>query len=259
MFSVHKWKNQSETVRRKFTLIELLVVIAIIAILASMLLPALKTAREMAKSASCKNNMNQLGRLNEMYSLDHTDVFIPYRQYYDSSNYYAYAWILARGGYFKGFPVHKYPGNATYQAAQIKIMECPSETRRRVAAPTLNHANYMLNGTYDYPINMDVHKCPNSGSALKTFVYRKRSLLRRPGETLELVDGKDGQLNYSMNGYLRLRHRAYNIVYEDGHVGSLPRTKLATGPSAYYYGQVIWGSRVTALNTIDKNYYSRTP
>ena len=258
MFSVLKQTVKSQF-ERFFTLIELLVVIAIIAILAAMLLPALKTAREMAKATSCKNNLIQLGRLSEMYSLDNQEVFLPYRQYYSSTNYYAYAYILARAGYFKGFPVWANPGNPTYQAAQIKILECPSETRTRVAPPTMNHGNYMLNGTYDFPINMDVHRCPNKKDDLYTYVYRKRTALRRPGDTLQMVDGKDGQISYSMNGYLRLRHRAYNVLFEDCHIASVPRTKLQTGPSYDYYSKPIWGARVESPNILAKNYYYRYP
>ena len=47
--------------RRGFTLVELLVVIAIIGTLVGLLLPAVQAAREAARTASCINNMKQMG------------------------------------------------------------------------------------------------------------------------------------------------------------------------------------------------------
>ena len=56
--------------KRTFTLIELLVVIAIIAILAAILMPALSSARERGKAATCINNMKTFGFAISQYADD---------------------------------------------------------------------------------------------------------------------------------------------------------------------------------------------
>jgi prepilin-type N-terminal cleavage/methylation domain-containing protein/prepilin-type processing-associated H-X9-DG protein len=61
-----------------FTLIELLVVISIFSILIAILFPALRYAKEEAKSLQCKNNLKSIGVAINLYTNDSSERLPPY-------------------------------------------------------------------------------------------------------------------------------------------------------------------------------------
>ena len=110
-----------------FTLIELLGVIAIIAILASILLPALNSARERGRAASCINNLKQIGSASAMYT-DGSDEFIAGFHLFNGANQKT-RWIGR---------LYPYTGNNPF------IWVCP-------ASPQIDHPRYgNLKGGVDY-------------------------------------------------------------------------------------------------------------
>jgi prepilin-type N-terminal cleavage/methylation domain-containing protein/prepilin-type processing-associated H-X9-DG protein len=95
-----------------FTLVELLVVVAIIAILMAILLPALRGARERARSAKCMTNTRNLAQALNQYAIEFDDYVvlshsIPYP--------WGQAWPMELKRYLKNLEVYWCPsaGKAT--------------------------------------------------------------------------------------------------------------------------------------------------
>ena len=180
--------------RAAFTLIELLVVIAIIAILASLLLPALASSKEKAKSIACVNNLKQLGVAVRMYSDEH-DGLLPIAERLPSL---PSAPPLPRICDLLA-PELSYNTNSMPQ--QNTVLRCPDDKVQRFEQ---NGSSYEWNAWYSgRPVDKPRLSNNPLSDAFLMYDYER----------------------YHDNG------RSMNVLYADFHVGNLKATASVQGTS----------------------------
>lgn len=189
-----KWK--------KFTLVELLVVIAIITILVSLLLPALKNARNMAKSSLCTSNLKTLGYVLQLYSGDYRSIPHP-----------RWTGAAIEINWFDAFcPYYSIPNAWKILPGGINILKDP------FSCPSWNKpiSNYLKT----YGMNDQIG-------------YKPVEAVKRPSGIIFIIDTNNYMLINDYTYKEDFRHNYFaNFVCFDGHVQKSDKLKK---PSSIWY------------------------
>lgn len=198
----------SKTAHKGFTLIELLVVIAIIGILASLLLPALKQAREMAKTTSCTNTIKQINMAVQMYA-DDWEQYLPDRSPMVDDLNTGLHWVYKTAPYMglKNVTISLKPHSGNPEAQR---WNCPAKPEGVFNGNTPSlHCNGHLSDSVDTPT-----------------MPKKLNIFKQPWGKVYCGDAADKQLRFKASefcqeplGNVGKRHlTTANFGFLDGHV-----------------------------------------
>lgn len=198
-----------------FTLIELLVVIAIIAILAGMLLPALKNAKDWAKSADCSNRLKQWGTALNMYADDNYEYF-PVIQ--DKSTASWVYWYQIMQIYMPSTLTGK---AATNEGGYKSFIRCPAGT-----GDSSTYPDYAPNNSL-FPRTLNSNGTFTGGKGVRLSMLRNTSSLVLlldcdPTQAMEIGNMNRTNPSYSSGCWVAYRHLSgANVLFVDGHVSWL--------------------------------------
>ena len=210
--------------RTHFSLIELLIVIAIIAILASLLLPALNSARDKARSIKCLNNLKNYGNHIIMYSDDYGAAPAP--QATDSESH----------------PVYWNESIRTYTNTDITTAK---KTGSVWFCPSYGKIAYHYNAYTGYGINLYLPPTKKSDN-----IYTARAQcpvlgkVRQPTVTPLLADQYDewhiSSGSYIKNEALQFHRLNVNVLFADGHAAAHRKSYLESMVALHFTPNDSW-------------------
>ena len=223
--------------RRGFTLIELLVVIAIIAILAAILFPVFAKAREKARTASCQNNLKQMGIGVLAYAQDYDEQW-PI-DYYGGTNAGGNS---AADGTAANRPIDGWPRWTSRVQPYIKswnVFQCPSgdfSTANTSGLAKDRLMGYWSNGLLfsglTWPSAISLASVTRPAETVLVFDdfdnYNRDHVIFRPYWTSTTARTFGAQTSFTNFTRKRIHSDGVNVSYADGHVKWQKQEALVT-------------------------------
>jgi|YNPMSStandDraft_1061717.scaffolds.fasta_scaffold02295_4 prepilin-type N-terminal cleavage/methylation domain-containing protein/prepilin-type processing-associated H-X9-DG protein len=134
--------------KKGFTVVELLVVITIIGMLMALLLPAVQSARESGRRATCLNNQRQISLALLQYEQDHGQfpgyrVRIPNLSNPNARPLSA-SWVVPILPFLERNDIYKNWQKGTPTAVYLKVLVCPSDPPDAITS-TSTYLSYVVN------------------------------------------------------------------------------------------------------------------